>query len=101
MLKVSEVYEKQVRRTEEKPDGSEYASFGRIFDTRDVLLNKDFIVSVRPHHFTTSGDLQKLDGQFPEGTKFSLLVVDGNSFRSSEIIVVGSFERFCSELESA
>ncbi len=98
MLKFSEVYEKQIRRTQEKPDGSEFVSFDKVFDTREILLNKNYIVSIRPHEFKSSGDLQKLEGQFPEGSKFSVVVIDGNSFRSSELVVVGSFEKLCTDL---
>ena len=42
---------------------------------------------------------KKIDEAFPEGTKFSTLVVDGNSFRKSELLVVGSFEKFCETLD--
>ena len=99
MFKISEVYEKQVRTTEEKPDGSEFTSFRHVFDTREVLINKDYIVSVSPHEFNTSSDISKMENSFPAGTKFSTFVIDGNSFRKSEIIVVGSFEKFCDLLQ--
>ena len=98
MLKFSEVYEKQIRRTHERPDGSDFVSFEKVFDTREILLNKDYIVSIRPHEFSSTGDLEKLQGRFPEGSKFCLLVLDGNSFRTSELVVVGSFEKLSSEL---
>ena len=94
MLKIEEVYEKQVKVTSERPDGTEYAQFHKIYATRECLLNEEYIVSVHPHEFTSSSDHNKLEGRFPEGTKFSLFVVDGNSFRSSEVLVVGSFEKF-------
>ena len=101
MLKVSEVYMKQVRESKERPDGSEYASFKKIYDTRECLLNKEYIVSVSSYEFTSSTDLDKIDGVFPAGTNFSTFVLDGNSFRSSEIVVVGSFGKFCSLLEDS
>lgn len=95
MLKVSEVYEKQIKDLKEKSDGSIHTDFIRTYDTRDCLLNIDYIVSVSPHEFESSINKEKINQSFPEGTKFSKIVVDGNTFRKSEIIVVGSFEKFC------
>lgn len=100
MLKVLEIYEKQTRVTEERPDGSEFATFGKTFDTRESLINEDYIVSVHPLEFTSSTQLEMAQEAFPEGTKFSTFVVDGNSFRKSEVMVVGSFEKFCSVLQA-
>jgi|TARA_R100000458_G_C8233879_1_gene214773 hypothetical protein len=99
VLKVSEVYDRQTKVIKERPDGSEYTSFENIFDTRDILINERFIVSVRPHEFESSAGISKMEAAFPGGTKFSTIIVDGNSFRKSEILVVGSFERFCATLQ--
>ncbi len=99
MLKVEEVYEKQVRITKERPDGSEYVNFDKAYDTRDCLLNKDYIVCVQPYEFTSSLAVGRVAEDFPEGTKFSKFILDGNSFRSSEIVVVGSFQKFCRLLQ--
>lgn len=99
MLKISEVYEKQIRTIKENPDGSEVAAFEKALDTRDCLINTDYIVSVYPHQFSSSGDLKRVEAAFPADTKFSLLVVDGNSFRKSEVVVVGSFEKMCNLLQ--
>ena len=101
MLKVSEVYEKQVRQNKERPDGSEYVNFGKVYDTRECLINKNYVVSVHPYEFSASSDVQKMEGRFPEGTKFSAFVLDGNSFRTSEVIVVGSFDKFCTTLQES
>ena len=101
MLKVSEVYKKQTRMITERPDGSEFVHFGKKFTTRDVLINEDYIVAVYPHEFVGDKDIQDIEEAFPEGTKFSTFILDGNSFRSSEIIVVGSFDKFCQKLEEA
>jgi len=95
VLKISEVYEKQIRVINERPDGSEMAVFEKTLDTRECLINKKYIVSIHPYEFTSSMAAKKVDAAFPEGTKFSTLVMDGNSFRRSELIVVGSFEKFC------
>jgi len=99
MLKICEVFQKQVRCYRENPDGSQYVHFEQAFQTRDVLLNKRYIVAVHPYEFSSSMDLEKVEASFPTGTKFVKVVVDGNSFRSSEIIATGSFEKFCATLE--
>jgi len=99
VLKVSEVYEKQIRTTRERPDGSEYLNFEKVYETRECLVNTEYVVSIQPHEFTSDIDLARVQGSFPEGTKFSTFVLDGNSFRTSEIIVVGSFEKFCRLLQ--
>ena len=98
MLKVKEVYEKQVRLTEERPDGATFVSFGKVFDSRPLLLNTAYIVSVQPCEFTSDRDMEKVNAAFPEGTSFCTLVMDGNSFRKSEVTVVGSFNKFCQML---
>ena len=95
MLKVSEAYEKQIRVTKENPDGSSVTAFEKVFDTRDCLINKSFIVSIHPHEFVSDVGVSKMEQAFPEGSKFSTLVVDGNSFRKSEIIILGSFDKYC------
>ena len=99
MLKISEVYEKQVKIIKERPDGSEYTNFEKVYDTRDCLVNENYIVSILPHEFSSVNDLKVIEGRFPEGTKFSSIVLDGNSFRTSEITVVGSFNKFCKILQ--
>jgi|TARA_E500000331_G_C17252815_1_gene711873 hypothetical protein len=99
VLKVSEVYEKQIKVTNERPDGSEYVNFTKVYDTRACLINPSYIVSVHPHEFTASSDDKKMEGRFPEGEKFSMFVLDGNSFRNSEMFVVGSFDKFCRLLQ--
>jgi len=99
MLKVSEVFEKQVRSHQERPDGTELVKYVRVLGTREALINVDYIVSVTPYEFGSTMTAEKLAESFPGDTQFSTLVLDGNSFRKSEIIVVGSFERYCQQLE--
>ena len=101
MLKVSEVYEKQIKKIRERHDGSEFVNFGKVFDTRECLINTQYVVSVHPYEFTSDIQRDKFDQSFPEGTKFSTFVVDGNSFRRSEIVVVGSFDKFCRILQES
>ena len=98
MLKISEVYEKQFKTTSERPDGSEYVGYATKFVTRECLINEDYVVAVHPHEFRSEITAAKVDQSFPDGTKFSTLILDGNSFRKSELLVVGSFEKFCEML---
>ena len=98
MLKVSEVYEKQYKTTNERPDGSEQVVYASRVTTRDCLINEDYIVAVKPQEFRSDVTAKKIEEAFPEGTKFSTLILNGNSFRKSELLVVGSFEKFCETL---
>ena len=100
MLKIESIYEKQIRTTNERPDGSQYMSFEKVYDARDCLLNPAYVVSVHPHEASSDGEYRKMQDRFPEGTKFTKFVVDGNSFRASEILVVGSFNKFAQMLET-
>ena len=99
MLKVAEVYEKEVRSLKERPDGSEYVSFQKILDSRECLLNPRYVVSAYPHEFSTPGDEALSEQAFPAGTKFTRFIMDGNSFRTSAVIVMGSFGKFAALLE--
>jgi len=99
VLKISEVYEKQIKTTQEHPNGSEIPVFEKVLDSRECLISRDYIVSVHPFEYTSSSDQTKAEAAFPSGTKFSTLIIDGNSFRKSEIVVVGSFDRFCRLLQ--
>lgn len=95
MLRVEEVYEKQVKRLQEKPDGTEIAVFEKVLETRESLVNTDYVVAVQPYEFNSSRGERLASEAFAEGTKFSTFVMDGNSFRKSEVIVVGSFDKYC------
>lgn len=100
MLKIESIYEKQVRTTNERPDGSQYVSFKKVYAARDCLLNPAYVVSVHPYEPSSHTEYGKMQDRFPEGTKFTKFVVDGNSFRSSELVVVGSFNKFAQLLET-
>ena len=65
-----------------------------MFKVSEVYEKQVKVVKERPD----GSEFTKIDKAFPEGTKFTNFVVDGNSFRKSEIIVVGSFEKFSSLL---
>ena len=99
MLKLLEVHEKQFRTTMEKPDGTQSAAYETTYETRECLINSDYIVAVYPHEFRSNLIEEKVASCFPEGSKFSTVVLNGNSFRKSEIIVLGSFDKVCRQIE--
>ena len=92
MIKVVELYEEVVKNSVEKPDGSLQIRTKKKFSTRDCLLNKDFVVRIVPHEFTSSVEAEMLAKEGLEDSLFSRVIVDGNTFRSSELIVVSSFQ---------
>ena len=98
MIKVEEVYERQLQSKTEEPDGSLYVGFSKVYEAHDALVNPDYMVSIRPHEFSSSLERAKLEKNFSPSTKFCTLILDGNSFRTSEMIVVGSFEKFSRKL---
>ena len=91
MLKFQEVYLNSVKETVENSDGSTRIVPRKLYCSRDCLINPHYVVAVYEQEFISSGELKMLEGRFPTGTQYSRIVLDGNSFRSSEIIVVGSF----------
>ena len=99
MLKIEEVYLKTVKEYEENPDGSHRVIPRKEYWTRDCLINPDYIVAVYDHEFRSSSDLTMM-GSLPKNAKFCRVVIDGNSFRSSEIIVASSFTKFMDELKN-
>ena len=98
MLKVSEVYEKQVKTQDERSDGSMYATFKKVHESRELLLNPDYIVSARAYDMSSTLQLSGTETGFSSGTQFTALVLDGHSFRTSEMIVVGSLDKIVRQL---
>jgi hypothetical protein len=97
VLRVDEVYLRTVKEYEESPDGSKKLTTRKEYGTRDCLLNPEYIVAVYDHAFVSSTDQAMLAG-LPAEAKFCRVIVDGNSFRSSEIIIAHSFSKFESRL---
>ena len=90
MLKLNEVYIKTIKEYEEDPDGSKKINTRKEYQTRECLLNPEYIVAVYDHEFTSSSDVSMLTN-FPPTSQFCRVVVDGNSFRSSELVIATSF----------
>ncbi len=49
MLRICEVHEKQFKTTNEKPDGTQYTVYDTTYESRDCLINADYVVAVYPH----------------------------------------------------
>ena len=99
MIKLQEVFESIAKY---KVDKNAYAQpqmrTRKTYVRRDCLLNPDYIVASYPHHFESSVEREMLDSTFTEEDRFSRIILDGNSFRSSEIIVNMSFEELSDRL---
>tara|TARA_R110002110_G_scaffold334549_6_gene545478 strand:- start:60 stop:377 length:318 start_codon:yes stop_codon:yes gene_type:complete len=98
MIRVKEVFQRPVERgpTDGWPTDKgltrPHTQVRKIYALRDCLLNPDYVVAIYPHRFDTSADQEMLADNFSAGEVFSRVILDGNSFRSSEIIVNQSYE---------
>lgn len=93
MLKVKEVFQNTVRFQPENRLGNSSMQIKKVYSLRDCMINPDYIVAVYPHEFSSSLDLDMLEGLDTKGQSYCRVVLDGNSFRSSEIIINRSFEQ--------
>ena len=59
--------------------------------TRDILINPNYVVRVMSHEYTSSTDADMLKEAGLDRKQFSRIILDGNNFVNSEIIVVSSF----------
>ena len=99
MIRVEEVYVENVKYM---PDKGAYAQphkrGKRQFNSRDCLLNPDYIVAVYPHSFNSSVEAEMLQENFNGEHEFTRVIIDGNSFRSSEIIIKMSYDQMIEQL---
>jgi hypothetical protein len=76
--------------------------YEKVYSSRDCLVNPDYIVTVYPHEFSSSSD-EKMLSNFHEKmdpVEFSRIVLDGNNFRTSEMIVLIPYEKLVGLLKS-
>ena len=93
MVRVKEVFQRPVERSPSNPGLTEpHMHMKKIYALRDCLLNPNYVVAIYPHRFDTSMDQEMLADNFSADEEFSRVILDGNSFRSSEIIVNQSYE---------
>jgi hypothetical protein len=93
VLKLNEIYQTTVKY--ESLQQSDKVSMQRrtTYESRECMLNPDYIVAIYPHYFESSSDRKMLADKFKGTEQFARIVLDGNSFRSSEIIVSMSYEK--------
>jgi len=92
VLKVNEVYVTTTRRSK---SSSPQACSKKIYSTRECLVNEKYIVAAYPHHFNSSSDEEMLQDMGADPKKeYTRLVLDGNNFRSSEMILEMPYSKF-------
>ena len=92
MLKVNEVYVTTRRGSKSL---SPRTHSGKTYSTRECLVNEKYIVAAYPHHFNSSSDGEMLqDIETATNKEYTRLILDGNNFRSSEMILEMSYSKF-------
>jgi len=95
MIETKEVYEDLVRVERTGPNDMIQIQTRKVFSLRDCMINPDYIVAVYPHRFTSDLDREMIKSiQTDEMEKsYSRVILDGNNFRKSEIIIDMSYEK--------
>lgn len=90
MLNVKEVFQETVR-TE---SSQSHMVLKKVYAFRDCCVNADYIVAAYPHYFSSSLDKDMLTGVAALEDEFTRIILDGNSFRSSEMILALTYDEF-------
>jgi hypothetical protein len=99
VLKVKEVYQDTVRYESEGGLGAPSMRVNKIYALRDCLINQDYIVAIYPHKFTSSLEKDMIKELDTQNESYCRVILDGNSFRTSEIIVNSSYEELAKALQ--
>ena len=91
MISVAEVFEEVAKTPVENSVGTLQVKTKKKLSTRDILINPDYIVRVMSHEYTSSTDVNMLKEAGLDRKQFSRIILDGNNFVNSEIIVASSF----------
>ena len=75
MLRLEEVYRATVRYESADSNGKVSMQRKKAYDTRDCLLNPDYIVAIYPYYFETSSDRQMLGDKFSGKEQFSRIIL--------------------------
>jgi len=90
VFKVKEIYQETVRT-----ESSHHRMvLKKVYSFRECLINPDYIVAAYPYKFSSSVDKDMLDGVADIDDEFTRIIIDGNSFRSSEMILGMSYYDF-------
>ena len=99
MIRVKEVYQEAAKyEASDKSFGQPQMRMRKVYVLRDCLLNPDYVVAVYPHSFDSSVDQDMLSDNFSDTHEFSRVILDGNSFRSSEIIINVAYDKLAEQL---
>ena len=91
MINVTEVFEEVVKTPTESSIGTLMIKTKKKLSTRDILINPNYVVRVMPHEYTSSTDIDMLKEAGLDRKQFSRIILDGNNFVNSEIVVASSF----------
>lgn len=91
MINVTEVFEEVVKTPTESSIGTLLIKTKKKLSTRDILINPNYIVRVMPHEYTSSTEVDMLKEAGLDRKQFSRIILDGNNFVNSEIVVASSF----------
>jgi hypothetical protein len=90
MLNIKEIYQETVRAE----SSHHRMTLKKVYAIRDCLINPDYVVAAYPYNFNSSVDKDMLEGVANFDDEFTRIILDGNSFRSSEMIVALSYYDF-------
>ena len=91
MINVTEVFEEVVKTPTESSIGTLMIKTKKKLSTRDILINPNYVVRVMPHEYTSSTEVDMLKEAGLDRKQFSRIILDGNNFVNSEIVVASSF----------
>tara|TARA_R100000406_G_scaffold86140_1_gene69975 strand:- start:298 stop:597 length:300 start_codon:yes stop_codon:yes gene_type:complete len=91
VINVTEVFEEVVKTPTESSIGTLLIKTKKKLSTRDILINPNYIVRVMPHEYTSSTEVDMLKEAGLDRKQFSRIILDGNNFVNSEIVVASSF----------
>ena len=91
MINVTEVFEEVVKTPTESSIGTLLIKTKKKLSTRDILINPNYVVRVMPHEYTSSTEVDMLKEAGLDRKQFSRIILDGNNFVNSEIVVASSF----------
>ena len=91
MINVTEVFEEVVKTPAENSVGTLQIKTKKKLSTRDILINPNYVVRVMSHDYTSSIDIDMLKEAGLDRKQFSRIILDGNNFVNSEIIIASSF----------
>ena len=90
MLNVEEVYQETLRTATTQA----HMALKKVFALRSCCINPDYIVAAYPYSFTSSVDKDMIEGVAKSDQEFTRVILDGNSFRNSEVIIAMSYDEF-------